>query len=97
MKTLRNLITTATTGLLLTGLALNFNACTEGSPLQSGENEAGVSNIALAKGKSKYPEYISKTFTFQGNPGSYQGGNMNVPGGSSFQLSCEHASIRPHE
>ena len=76
MKIRRNLITTATTGLFMTGLALNFNACTEQSPFQPGdekkvtENESQENTLTILtkKGGSNkpstqeapYPQYDSQ-------------------------------------
>ena len=70
MKALRNLITTATTGLLLTALALSFNACTEDAPLSSEQQTInpqkelkiltfGNPNSSLAK-KVAVTEKVSK-------------------------------------
>lgn len=83
MKKIKSFIASLTTAVLLTGLAINFNACTEQSPLASVEDEAQDS-VSLAKHRS-YPQSASLTLSTKGN-GSYKGGKINVPGGSSFHV-----------
>ena len=97
MKALRNLIATTTTGLLLTALALSFNACTEQSPFQSANNE-GVSVSPLAKNnkkkdgggggeESEYNYPLSTELTFLRNSkGSFQGGQLKVENGTTFYV-----------
>jgi len=49
MKKIRNFVASLTTAVLLTGLALNFNACSEQSPLNPEVSEAG---FKMLKSKS---------------------------------------------
>ena len=53
MKRIKNIITSLTAAALLTGLALNFNACTEESPFAPAENDADASITTLAKKGNK--------------------------------------------
>ena len=64
MKKTKNIFASLTTALLLAGLALNFNACSEQSPLQSSDN---VTSTKRAPGelnilKSKSGVSLNKLF-----------------------------------
>ena len=76
MNKLNNFIKSLTAAALLTGLAMNFNACSEQSPLSLEDNKTNVSITALDKkggngndngnGNSpeiSYPQSASNTFT----------------------------------
>ena len=96
MKTMGKFLGTAVTGLLFAGLTLNFNACTEQSPLQSSISEADVSLTTLGKAggngngekqaDNAYPQSTSRTYTFKSAWNKYTGGNLWLPNGSSFHL-----------
>ena len=102
MKIRRNLITTATTGLFMTALALSFNACTEQSPFQPGdekkvtENESQENTLTILtkKGGSNkpstqeapYPQYDSQLIRFHAPTNHYRGGNLDLPNGASFNI-----------
>ena len=81
-----------TTAVLLTGLAISFNACSEQSPLQPGDNEGSVLATLGKKGgngggaKSNYPQKASRRSNYNKTNKRYSGGNMNVPGGTTFHL-----------
>ena len=84
MKKIKSFIASLTTAVLLTGLALNFNACTEQSPLASVEDDIQDS-VSLAK-KSSYPQSASFKFRYRNNINGYESGNVNVPGGSNLHI-----------
>ena len=91
MKKIKSFVASLTTAVLLTGLAINFNACTEQSPLAFVEDDAQDS-VSLAK-KSSYPQSASFTFLYQNNINGYESGNVNVPGGS--RLHINEGSLTP--
>ena len=53
MNKFKNRFVSLTAGIIITGLALSFNACTEQTPLSSDDNETNVSITALAKKDGK--------------------------------------------
>ena len=69
-------------GLIALGLALNLGGCSKQSPMQSGDNEIAGS---LSKDVI-YPQSTSRTLSYVLSQGGYQGGNMQVPNGSTFHL-----------
>jgi len=95
MKTFKNILTSLMAVVFIVGLTFSFNACSEQSPFQPSEN--GV-NGTLAKRNNggggdpggndpaAYPQFISNTITFNSSQNQYNGGNMQVPGGTSFSL-----------
>lgn len=79
-------------GLILAGLLL-FNACSEQSPLASGDDSAVNSISQLGKGKpgggeeNQYNYPLSTDLTFLANSqGSFQGGQLKVENGTTFSL-----------
>jgi hypothetical protein len=90
MKKFRNTIASLTVAVLMTGLALNFNACTEQSPLSSDQTDS--STVTLSKGKPagggevNYPISGSKVYQFWSAHKLYRGGTLNMADGSFFQL-----------
>ena len=84
MKTLRSIIAPLTTLVFAAGLALNFNACTELSPLASVEDDVQDS-VSLAK-QSSYPQSASFTLLYRNNINGYKSGNVNVLGGSRLHI-----------
>ena len=85
MKRIKNIITSLTAAALLTGLALNFNACSKNSPLNS-QPEQQVSNSGLkilkfGDGSHKLNKSIQATqFITQTN-----GGILELSHGSQSQ------------
>ena len=59
MKTIKNRLKSLAAAALLTGLAINFNACTEQSPLSAEDNETNVSITALGKKGGKGNDDVS--------------------------------------
>jgi len=91
MKTFRKITGTFFTGLLLTGLTLNFNACSEQSPLGS----TSIKNPQTVLNKvSKNESEETLDTTEQGSMLSryykkwdeYQGGKIILSHGSQFEL-----------
>ncbi len=88
MKKIKSFVASLTTAVLLTGLAINFNACTEQSPLQPANNLAeNEAMSSLAKRGSNYPQSAERTlFYIHANKSGFQGGNMQVPNGSTLKI-----------
>ena len=89
MNPVKKIVKTLTAAALLTGLTINFNACTEQSPLSS-QTENAVS--VLAKGKPggqeseyNYPLFTDLTF-LANSKGSFQGGQLKVENGTTFSF-----------
>ncbi len=93
MKTLRSIIAPLTTLVFAAGLALNFNACTELSPLASVEDDVQDSGSLAKHKRGSYPQSASFTFLYQNNIKGYESGNVNVPGGS--RLHINEGSLTP--
>ena len=91
MKPIKKTLKSLTAAALLAGLAMNFNACSEQSPLQS---DIQNSEVSLNKpGAGAYPQYAERTLTFHKGSGTYAGGNVKVNGGSTFHL--EERALTP--
>ena len=100
MKTIKKITRTLTTGLVVLGLTFSFNACSEQSPLSSTGIDASLSkrdarasdgfdnSSDSATKDTAYPQSASRTLFYQGDSGegAYEGGTVNVPGGSTFHL-----------
>jgi len=98
MKPVKRILLYLTSAALLAGLAINFNACTEQTPLSSDDNETNVSITALGnkggQGGSKkpgtqeapYPQYDSQLIRFHAPTNHYRGGNLDLPNGASFNI-----------
>ena len=91
MKTIKNRLKSLAAAALLTVLAINFNACSEQSPLQPSDNQTANSISTLSKVKvngngnnagkasvSTYPQSASKVFKFHKQKGHYNGGKFQV-------------------
>ncbi len=90
MKPVKKIVKTLTAAALLTGLTINFNACTEQSPLSS-QTENSVS--VLAKGKPggqeseyNYPLSTDLTFLYVNPNQGFQGGQLKVENGTTFSF-----------
>jgi hypothetical protein len=99
MQKIRNILASLAAAVLLTGLAINFNACSEQSPLAADNaldlslakrgNNTGGSDGENQDGNSQgadYPQFASRTFTYNSSQNQYTAGNMQVPGGTSFSV-----------
>ena len=97
MRTVKNVLATLTSGALLTGMILSFNACTEQSPLTSESTEAtpALGKRSLDKSTSlddgltndnAYPQSATGTYVFKSAWNKYQGGNIQLPNGSTFHI-----------
>ena len=94
MTPIKKITGTLFTGLLLTGLTLNFNACTEQSPFEAISTKDQTAT--LNKGPRLSPEGDTATGNTveQGSMTSryykkwdeYQGGKINLSQGSQFEL-----------
>jgi hypothetical protein len=63
----------------------NFNACSEQAPLQPVSGE--TVDLSLAKpAAGAYPQYAERNIKCNPSSDIYQGGNVQVNGGSSFHL-----------
>ncbi len=96
MKPVKKIVKTLTAAALLTGLTINFNACSEQSPLSS-QTENFVSVLAKGKTKGKesqynYPLYTDVTF-LANSKGSFQGGQLKIENGTTF--SFKSGSLTP--
>ena len=96
MKSVKKIVKTLTAAALLTGLAINFNACTEQSPLSS-QTENAVSVLAKGKPGGQESEYNYPLFTdlifLANSKGSFQGGQLKVENGTTF--SFKNGSLTP--
>ena len=78
MKPVKRITSALTTAALLTGLAVNFNACTEQTPFAPAENDADASITTLAKKGGKGSGNTD-------NGGSKGSGNTDNGGGNGGQ------------
>ncbi len=90
MKPVKRILSTLIKGALLAGLAVNFNACTEQSPLQS-SNISDTDTILLSKKANSYPQYNERKInldSYNKTTGiyTYGGGNLQVHNSSTFHL-----------
>lgn len=75
---------------LVFAVTMNFNGCTEKSPLSSDQTDS--STVVLSKGKPSgggevnYPLYGSHVYRFWSAHNIYRGGTLNMADGSFFQL-----------
>jgi len=98
MKKIGNFIASLTAAVLLTGLAINFNACSEQSPMSS-QTEQSASVLGKGKpggggGESEYNYPLFTDLTFLANSkGSFQGGQLKVENGTTF--SFKSGSLTP--
>ncbi len=101
MKTITRLSKLATAGIIITAFAVNFNACTESSPLSPADNDK---NSSLEKKGSKkdnnaanqqYPQSASFKALFDKSENEYEGVKMEVENGSIFKV--HSGSIMPPE
>jgi len=84
MKKVKSFVASLTTAVLLTGLALNFNACSEQSPLQSTIDNTTATRRApgeLNILKSTSPLSLNKLFVKQKLITVAQGGTVEVGNG----------------
>ena len=98
MKKFKNTFVSLTAGLLMAGLTLTFNACTEQSPYEPVDNQAADSNSSLnkkAQGRESkiYPQSASMTLRYQSSQNQYGNGKMSTLNGSSFQV--DNGSLTP--
>ena len=99
MKAVKKIGRSLIIGIAMTGLAMNFNACTEQSPVAPGENDADASITTLAKKGHKdkrghkdkkghkdknYAVSGSKTLKFK--KGAYKGGKIQLDQGSKLTI-----------
>ncbi len=106
MKTMKKIKQTLTTGLLLTALALSFNACTEESPFAPGDKKdlpAALNKRPDRQADSLFltadntvdatTEQGSMTSRYSKRLDAYLGGRIALPQGSRFELS--NGSLTP--
>ncbi len=97
MKSIKKLYKLAARGALLTAFVLNFNACTEQSPLESNVSEINVlskrkrartteTSFTDASSESSTVEKGSTTCRYQKRQKSYLGGKIVLSQGSQFEV-----------
>jgi len=94
MKKIKSFIASLTTAVLLTGLALNFNACTEQSPFEASSTKDQTATLSKKPGLSSEDDTATGNTVEQGSMTSryykkwneYQGGKINLSQGSQFEL-----------
>ena len=83
-------------------IGLFMSGCSEQAPLDSEANEAELSTLNKKGGDededdddddSEYPQTASRTLNYINGDQGYAGGNVNVPGGSTFHL--QEGSLTP--
>jgi len=88
MKVMRKIFVLHFAVVLTVGLVVNFNACSEQSPIDPRESET--------KGETNsYPQYGSYTTTYREQKGDYIGGGINLDQGS--RLKFENSALTPPE
>ena len=96
MKPVKRILSSLSVAALLAGLAINFNACSEQSPMSS-QTENAVSVLAKEKTKGKESEYnypLCTDVTFLAtSKGSFQGGKLKIENGTTF--SFKSGSLTP--
>ena len=90
MKNFKTILASLSTAALMTAMALNFNACTEQSPLQS-TNISDNDTLLLSKRANSYPQYDEHTInlsSYNKKTGTYiySGGNLQVTNRSTFHV-----------
>ena len=86
MKTIKKITKFLTTAALLTGLAINFNACTEQSPFEVQFNQDGSLTKRSTTQTIDNVEQGSMTSRYYKKWDEYQGGKINLSQGSQFEL-----------
>ena len=92
MKPGKKIVKTLTAVVFLTGLAINFNACTEESPFAPPENaDASITTLAKRsnknKDKNKDDGYaFSGSTTVKFKKGAYKGGKIKLGQGSKLTI-----------
>jgi len=94
MRKIKRIIASLTTAVLLAGLAINFNACTEQSPFEASSTKNQTATLSKKPGLSSEDdtatgntvEQGSMTFRYYKKWNEYQGGKINLSQGSQFEL-----------
>ncbi|MCH7677050.1 hypothetical protein IH879_19175 [candidate division KSB1 bacterium] len=94
MKTIRRIFAKVGAGLLMAGLAINFNACTEQSPFEASSTKDQTATLNKRPSLSPEGDTATGNTVEQGSMTSryykkwneYQGGKINLSQGSQFEL-----------
>jgi len=97
MKASKTIFGLAIILLFTIGMVISFSGCSKQLPFEpqiSAEEETSDLSLSLGK-KNKdrdkdkdedYPQYAERTLKYTNDKKGYQGGNVNVPGGSTFHI-----------
>ena len=86
MKKIRKSVATLSAAALFVGLALNFNACTEQSPLSANNDESTTTLAKVRTDASSYPQSTSGVVRFHKTKKQYRGLSLDLPNGSTFYV-----------
>ena len=86
MKKIRKSVATLSAAALFVGLALNFNACTEQSPLSANRDESTTTLAKVRTDDSSYPQSTSGVVRFHKTKKQYRGLSLDLPNGSTFYV-----------
>ncbi len=103
MKTIKQVVKLAATGVLMTAFVVNFNGCSEQSPVAS-VSDVPVSTLHKKGGRGKdkhnddelnFPISLSKTYRFNKKENYYRGGDIEFSNDNKSKFQLQDGALTP--